>query len=177
MRVAETRAVPSRWLVTLLLLLGAVFGTIAGGSAALASTYPPPDPILTLSDRELPPNTPFEATVNGCQPGEDVTFYLVGNDPITVTCGPDGSATVTLISPPTPGPYDVTAVLTTTGVTLIDTIRVVATPVTPGTPSIPGTGSDGVSTMVLLGGGFVLLGGAFLLVARLRRRDTTPALA
>jgi LPXTG-motif cell wall-anchored protein len=174
MRVADTRAVPSRWFVALVLLFGAVFGSIAGGSAALASTYPPPDPILSLSDRELPPNTPFEATVTGCQPGEDVTFYLIGNDPITVTCGPDGTATVTLVSPPTPGPYDVTAVLTTTGVTLIDTIRVVATPVT---PTIPKAGSDGVSATVLLGGGFVLLGGAFLLVARLRRRDTTPALA
>lgn len=174
MNVAETRAVPSRWFVTLLLLLGALFGTIAAGSAASASTYPPPDPILSLSDREIPPNTPFEATVTGAQPGEEVTFYLVGNDPVTVIAGPDGVATVTLISPPTAGTYDVTAVLATTGVTLIDTIRVpgAATP-----PTIPRTGSGGVSTTVLLGGGLVLLGGAFLLVARLRRRDTTPALA
>ena len=174
MRVANIGTVPSRWFVTLLLLLGALFGTLAGGSAASASTYPPPDPLLSLSDRELPPNTPFEATVNGAQSGEEVTFSLVGSDPITVIAGPDGTATVTLISPSTPGSYDVTAVLATTGVTLIDMIRVAGPLVT---PTIPRTGSGGVSSTVLLGGGFVLLGGAFLLVARLRRRDSALALA
>ena len=58
----------------LVLLLGALLGATLGGPVVTASTYPPPDPILSLSDRELPPNTPFEATINGCQPGESVTF-------------------------------------------------------------------------------------------------------
>ncbi len=156
------------------------------GPGATAVAYPPSDAVLSVSERTLPPSTPFEATVSGCTPGESVTFNLVDNDPVTVTCGADGIATTTLISPTTPGRYDVTAVLAN-GTVLTVTITVIsavtttvpptATTVVTGPGTIPSTGTDATSTTLLFGGGLVIFGAAFLLVARLRRRDDSTALA
>ncbi len=177
-------------LVTLLLALSA--GTSVPVSA---SPYPPSSAVLDLSDRNLPPSTSFVATVAGCLPGETVTFFVDGVDPVTVVCGPDGVATTTLTSPSTPGTYDVTAVLGTTGITLIDSVTVTVTavaaptttnpatgppagqPANPATPdtSLPRTGSGGVATTLLIGGGLVLFGAAFAFVARGRRRAINAA--
>ncbi len=154
----------ARWVALLVALVAA----LSFGSTAAA--YPPDIPVLDVSEDDLPPSTPFDATVTGCTPGETVTFYLVGNDPITVICDGTGVATVTFISPPTPGRYDVTAILED------GTILTISITVTdPG--DIPKTGTDATSSTLLIGGGLVLFGAAFLVVARLRRREQTTAAA
>lgn len=153
----------------LIIVLLAVCGVIATASPVGASSYPPGTAVLDLSDQIVPPGTDFVASVSGCIPGETVTFIFIGSDDVTVICGADGVATTTLTAPQTPGTYDVIAVLGTTGITLIDTITVAVQ------TTIPRTGSDGLSTSIPIGIGFVLFGAAFLAVARVRRSTPTPA--
>ena len=145
-----------------------VAALMAIGLSSIAAAYPPDDVVLDVSERVLPPSTSFVATVSGCTPGEMVTFSLVGNDSITVVCDGTGTATAILVSPPTPGRYDVTAILEN-GTILTVSITV--------TGDIPRTGTDATSSTLLAGGGLVLFGTAFLVVARLRRRDQPTAVA
>lgn len=147
--------------------------TVAAGalvlSGGVAEAYPPDEPEVTVDDPTPDPGGPVVVTVDGCEPGETVTFTL-GDATDTATCGDDGTATGELDAPESAGTYQGTALLAS-GASLpfqvVVESQVVPQPTTPVT--LPSTGSES-GQMIPLAVGLSLAGAGLLGVASLRRR-------
>lgn len=143
----------------------AVLGFSASASAA--PPYPPVD-LQVTAPATVAPSTLFTATITGCTPGGTVQVVLVQTgETDLVTCGVDGTTTTTMTSPPTSGPFDITAVdlLSQSQDATIVQVQV---------PGIPQTGNDPDHTLqiagIVGGTGLVLVG-----VAAIRRRRPAAA--
>lgn len=138
-------------------------------SGGVADAYPPDEPEVTIDDPTPEPGGPVVVTVDGCEPGETVTFTL-GDSTATTVCDADGTATGVVDAPDSSGTYQGTALLAS-GASLpfqvVVASQVVPQPTTPVT--LPSTGSE--SNQILpLAVGLLLAGAGLLGVASLRRR-------
>jgi LPXTG-motif cell wall-anchored protein len=141
-------------------------------SGGVADAYPPGEPEVTVDDPTPDPGGPVVVTVDGCEPGETVTFTL-GDSTDTAVCGDDGTATGELVAPNTPGTFQGNALLAS-GASLpfqvVVQSQAVPQPTTPVT--LPSTGSES-NQMIPLAVGLSLAGAGLLGVASLRRRRLT----
>jgi LPXTG-motif cell wall-anchored protein len=159
---------------------------VFGVDAAASAQYPPAAAIAVVSNQTPPPNASFTVTVRNCEAGESVRFSLPTVAPVTVTCVPPvqsltsaaaltegATATATLVAPAQAGPYNGTAELLTSEITLPFSITVTA--VTAPGGGLPATGSDGTQSFVWYGLGLFAVGAGLVAVAQVRRRQTRLA--
>lgn len=146
--------------------LAALFGFGAG--AAATSDYPPDPPSVTVDNPTVPPGGTVVLGVSGCEPGADVTVTIDGSS-TTATAGPDGSASISVTAPNTPGAYPTT--IACGGATTTVNVTVLASGGGP-TDGLPATGSDNTNTTLMLGLGALVIGGGLLGVSQLRRRQS-----
>ena len=151
-------------------LVAVGIGVLAGAGGASASggvEYPPSAPVLLLSDSTVAVGEQFDATLQGCAPGESVELSVDGSS----TTASGSSATGTLTAPTTAGSYEVTGVCQDSGLSASATLTVVAADGDDDEFELPATGSS--TTPMLQAGGILLVAGLGMLgAARLRRRAT-----
>ncbi len=170
-------------------MLLTMVGVLTFATSAPVAAYPPASQFLLIQQRWLWPDGPTQVTVTGCQPGEQVVFYMDLTNPITVTCGANYTASLEMTGPDQLGRHTVNAYLAGTDVMLGSTIWVVSRDSSIGdgsgdesgavtgtgeidhTKRLPETGSQQLAGRLGLGAGILLFGIGFLFVARVRRRD------
>lgn len=159
-----------------LIALAAIFGF-----SASASAYPPDGPDVTVSTPTPLPGDTVVLGVSGCAPGDTIGVTVDGTT-TTGTADASGDASVSVTAPSTPGEYPVT--VSCGGNTTTVNINVLpAGPPTNGgtnggstpTGGLPATGSDGTSSLMMLGLGALIVGGGLFGVSQIRRRQTLNA--
>ena len=152
----------------------AAVGLAAFGADSVAnaqtSDYPPSAPTVVVDNTNPPPGGTITITINNCRPGENVTFSLPPQAPVTIVCNAAGVAVASLSAPLQPGTYPGTVVLQESGVTLAFSITVAAP-----TGGLPATGSDGTQSGIWYGLGLLGLGAGLFGVSQVRRRQTRLA--
>jgi LPXTG-motif cell wall-anchored protein len=159
---------------------------VFGVDAAASAQYPPAAAIVTVANQTPAAGTTFSVTVRNCQAGEPVRFTIPTRVPVTVICQAPAAgltssaaltegatATATKVAPDAAGPYNGTAELLTSQITLPFSITVTA--VTAPGGGLPATGSDGTQSFVWYGLGLFALGAGLVSVAQVRRRQTRLA--
>lgn len=147
----------------------AAFGADSVASAQTAD-YPVQAPVVVVDNSNPPPGGTITITINNCRPGENVTFSLPPQAPVTIVCNPSGVAVASLSAPLQPGTYPGTVVLQESGVTLPFSVTVQAP-----TGGLPATGSDGTQSGLWYGLGLLGLGAGLFGVSQVRRRQTRLA--
>lgn len=142
-------------------VVAAALALLAGPAAAQYG----PDGGIVVDDPDPTPGSPVNVTVTGCEPGVDVVVTVDGVS-YTGIAGPDGSLTIEIIAPATPGTYEVTSTcgdqVFSTTLTVVGAAAAV-TPAAAGT--LPRTGSDSLP-LAQLGAVLVALGGLVVLATR-----------
>ncbi len=169
-----------KFAVSLIATVVAVFGF---GAVADAQYGASPFTVVA-SPTTVGPSEVVTVTVNGCEPGEDLTATL-GEQNEDATCTgasalrstanrqvqvSTGSATMMITAPPTLGSYTGTVTGATNSATF--TITVIARSAAP-TGSLPQTGSNGIGTTTTIALGLVAVGAGMLIVTQMRRRRAT----
>lgn len=174
------------WIVAIVMTLRGL-----GTSVPSVSAYPPTTPPTSGPPTTVPPVTtapPVQSpglsgdrqayapgatgtfTMTGCAAGESVSFQLYSGSgapigsPITAVAGADGSASVQIVLPTTPGRFYVVGTCVSSGVSARFDFTVSA---------LPSTGADSTGALQI---GVLLIGTGLLLfvVTEVRRRQRQP---
>lgn len=151
-----------------------------------AQQYPPEPCIVTVSDSTVEPGQTIDITAGTFSPGTEITVTMTSAVLGTATVGESGTAVLSAVVPAGVSAGEHTIAVNGVGCAAV-TVSITAGPATTAAPAeaaprpspsgaLPRTGGD-TFPVARVGGALVAFGAGLVLLARQRRRRTSPPAA